>query len=50
MPAASASVPVSTRSISTRLAFSCALILAGSSGAGDWVKVIAETKFGFAAL
>ena len=43
MPAASASVPVSTRSMSSRLAACCALILAGSSGAGDWVKEMRET-------
>ena len=39
MPAASASVPVSTKSMSTRPASCCALILPASSGAGALVKV-----------
>ena len=45
-PAESASMPVSTRSMSTRLASCCALILPGSSGAGALVKVMRETSFG----
>src|SRR5260221_5219388 len=48
MPAASPSNPVKTRSISSRPAFCCALILLGSSGAGAWVKRILSTSFGFA--
>ena len=48
MPAESASVPVSTRSMSTRPASCCALILPASSGAGALVKVMRETRFGFA--
>ena len=47
MPAASASLPVSTMSMSTRLAACCARILAGSSGAGALVKLNLPTKSGF---
>ena len=48
MPADSPSVPVSTRSISTRPAACCAFSLPGSSGAGACEKAIFDTSFGFA--
>ncbi len=50
MPAASASVPVSTRSMSARPAACIALILPGSCGAGAFVNVTFETRFGFFSL
>ncbi len=48
MPAASPSEPVSTMSMSTRPASCCAFNFPGSSGAGAFVKVILETRLGFA--
>ena len=42
------SVPVSTRSISTRPAACCAFSLPGNSGAGAWEKAIFDTSLGFA--
>ena len=46
-PAESASMPVSTASISTRPASCCALILPGSSGAGALLKFTFASSFGF---
>ena len=48
MPADRPSRPVSTRSMSTRLASCCALILPGSSGAGALVKLNFDTRLGLA--
>jgi hypothetical protein len=46
MPAASASLPVSTKSMSTRPASCCAFSLPASSGAVAWVKTNFETSSG----
>ena len=46
MPALSPSLPVRTRSIATRFAFCCALILPDSSGAGAWLNVTRDTTSG----
>src|SRR4051812_9712539 len=46
-PADNVSMPVSTPSMSTRLASCCALILPGSSGAGALAKEMRDTSFGF---
>jgi hypothetical protein len=47
MPAASPSMPVSTRSMSSRFAACCAFSLPASSGEVALVKLMRATSFGF---